>query len=62
MGLGGSLVALIAAAMALLVLPAVLALLGPRVNALAPAFLQRPRRARARPATERASGTGSRAS
>jgi uncharacterized membrane protein YdfJ with MMPL/SSD domain len=41
MGLGGSLVALIAAAIALIVLPAVLALLGTRVNALAPAFLQR---------------------
>ena len=41
MGLGGSLVALIAAAIALIVLPAVLALLGERVNSLAPAFLQR---------------------
>jgi uncharacterized membrane protein YdfJ with MMPL/SSD domain len=41
MGLGGSLVALIAAAIALVVLPAVLALLGERVNSLAPAFLQR---------------------
>jgi RND superfamily putative drug exporter len=41
MGLGGSLVALIAAAIALVVLPAILALLGRRVNALAPAFLQR---------------------
>jgi uncharacterized membrane protein YdfJ with MMPL/SSD domain len=41
MGLGGSLVALIAAAIALIVLPAILALLGSRVNALAPAFLQR---------------------
>jgi uncharacterized membrane protein YdfJ with MMPL/SSD domain len=41
MGLGGSLVALIAAAIALIVLPAVLALLGSRVNALAPGFLQR---------------------
>jgi uncharacterized membrane protein YdfJ with MMPL/SSD domain len=40
MGLGGSLVALIAAAIALIVLPAILALLGNRVNALAPAFLQ----------------------
>ena len=40
MGLGGSLVALIAAAIALIVLPAILALLGKRVNALAPAFLQ----------------------
>jgi len=41
MGLGGSLVALIAAGIALIVLPAILALLGTRVNALAPAFLQR---------------------
>jgi RND superfamily putative drug exporter len=41
MGIGGSLVALLAAAVALLVLPAVLSILGPRVNALAPAFLQR---------------------
>ena len=41
MGLGGSLVALIAAAIALIVLPAVLALLGERVNSLAPAFLHR---------------------
>jgi uncharacterized membrane protein YdfJ with MMPL/SSD domain len=41
MGLGGSLVALIAAAIALIVLPAVLALLGTRVNSLAPKFLQR---------------------
>jgi uncharacterized membrane protein YdfJ with MMPL/SSD domain len=41
MGLGGLLVALLAATIALTVLPAVLALLGNRVNALAPAFLQR---------------------
>jgi len=41
MGLGGSLVALIAAAIALIVLPAVLALLGSRVNSLSPRFLQR---------------------
>ena len=41
MGLGGSLVALLASAIALTVLPAVLALLGERVNALSPAFLQR---------------------
>ncbi len=41
MGLGGSLVALLASAIALTVLPAVLALLGNRVNALSPAFLQR---------------------
>ena len=41
MGIGGSLVALIAAAISLLVLPAVLSLLGERVNSLAPAFLHR---------------------
>ena len=41
MGLGGSLVALLAALIALTVLPAVLALLGNRVNALSPKFLQR---------------------
>ena len=41
MGLGGALVALLAATIALTVLPAVLALLGNRVNALAPRFLQR---------------------
>jgi uncharacterized membrane protein YdfJ with MMPL/SSD domain len=52
MGLGGSLVALIAAAIALIVLPAVLALLGSRVNALAPGFLQRRAEADARPAEQ----------
>ena len=41
MGLGGSLVALMAAAIALIVLPAVLALLGDRVNSLSPKFLHR---------------------
>ena len=41
MGIGGSLVALIAAAIALIVLPAILALLGNRVNSLSPKFLQR---------------------
>jgi uncharacterized membrane protein YdfJ with MMPL/SSD domain len=41
MGLGGMLVALLAAFIALTVLPAVLALLGHRVNAWAPSFLQR---------------------
>jgi uncharacterized membrane protein YdfJ with MMPL/SSD domain len=41
MGLGGMMVSLIAATVALVVLPAVLALLGPRVNALAPRRLQR---------------------
>ena len=41
MGIGGSLVALLAATVALVVLPAVLSMLGPRVNAFAPRFLQR---------------------
>jgi RND superfamily putative drug exporter len=41
MGLGGALVALLAASIALTVLPAVLALLGNRVNAWAPSFLRR---------------------
>jgi len=50
MGLGGALVALIAAGLALVVLPAVLALLGNRVNSLAPAFLQRRAERDARPA------------
>jgi uncharacterized membrane protein YdfJ with MMPL/SSD domain len=42
MGVGGVLVALIAASVALVVLPAVLLLLGHRVNALAPRRWQRP--------------------
>jgi RND superfamily putative drug exporter len=50
LGLGGSLVALLAAAVALVVLPAVLTLLGERVNALAPSFLRRRADADARPA------------
>ena len=37
MGAGGSLVTLVAAAVSLIILPALLAVLGPRVNALAPA-------------------------
>jgi RND superfamily putative drug exporter len=41
MGMGGSLVALLAASISLTVLPAVLALLGTRVNSMAPKFLQR---------------------
>jgi RND superfamily putative drug exporter len=41
MGIGGLGVTLLSAAIALIVLPAVLALLGPRVNALAPRALQR---------------------
>jgi uncharacterized membrane protein YdfJ with MMPL/SSD domain len=40
LGVGGALVALSSAAVCLLILPAVLAMLGPRVNALAPRRLQ----------------------
>jgi len=50
MGIGGFFVALIAAAIALLVLPPVLTLLGGRVNALAPAFLVSRAERDARPA------------
>ncbi|HWB70487.1 MAG TPA: MMPL family transporter [Solirubrobacterales bacterium] len=49
MGLGGALVALLAAAISLTVLPAVLTLLGTRVNALAPRRLRRRAEADARP-------------
>jgi RND superfamily putative drug exporter len=52
MGLGGSLVALFAALISLTVLPAVLTLLGTRVNAGAPKFLQRRAEADARPAQQ----------
>jgi uncharacterized membrane protein YdfJ with MMPL/SSD domain len=52
MGLGGSLVALFAALISLTVLPAVLTLLGTRVNAGAPKWLQRRAEADARPAQE----------
>ncbi len=52
MGLGGSLVALLAALISLTVLPAVLTLLGTRVNSLAPRFLQRRAEADARPAQQ----------
>jgi RND superfamily putative drug exporter len=51
MGLGGMLVALVACAVALVVLPAVLALLGERVNALAPRRLRRAAERDARPAS-----------
>jgi RND superfamily putative drug exporter len=51
MGLGGASVALLAAAVSLIVLPAILALLGNRVNAGAPKFLQRRADADARPAS-----------
>ncbi len=49
MGLGGSLVALLAALIALTVLPAVLTLLGTRVNSLSPRFLRRRAEADAQP-------------
>ncbi|HWY17321.1 MAG TPA: MMPL family transporter [Solirubrobacteraceae bacterium] len=51
MGIGGALVTLSAGAVSLIVLPAVLVALGPRINALAPARLQR-NAARAAQATE----------
>lgn len=49
MGLGGALVAVFAALISLTVLPAVLTMLGTRVNAGAPKFLQRRAEADARP-------------
>ena len=52
MGVGGALVALCAGGVSLIVLPAVLVALGPRINALAPARLQRSA-TRAAQATER---------
>lgn len=51
MGLGGSLVALFAALISLTVLPAILTLLGERVNSLSPTFLRRRAEADARPAS-----------
>jgi uncharacterized membrane protein YdfJ with MMPL/SSD domain len=50
MGIGGALVTLSAGAVSLIVLPAVLVALGPRINALAPARLQRGAAQSARPA------------
>jgi RND superfamily putative drug exporter len=50
MGIAGALVALLAAALALVVLPALLAVLGPRVNALAPGWLARAAERDSRPA------------
>jgi RND superfamily putative drug exporter len=49
MGMGGSLVVLLAALISLTVLPAVLTLLGTRVNSLAPPFLKRRAEAETRP-------------
>ena len=51
MGVGGTLVALFSAVVAITVLPAILALLGHRVNALTPKRLQRHADADARPST-----------
>lgn len=51
MGIGGALVVLCGGAVSLLVLPAVLIVLGPRIDALSPAWLQR-RAARSARATE----------
>jgi uncharacterized membrane protein YdfJ with MMPL/SSD domain len=50
MGIAGAMVALVAAALALVVLPGLLSVLGPRVNALAPTWLQRAAERDARPA------------
>ncbi len=50
MGIGGALVTLSAGAVSLIVLPAVLVALGPRINALAPARLQRNAAKAAQPA------------
>ncbi|HWE33382.1 MAG TPA: MMPL family transporter [Solirubrobacteraceae bacterium] len=50
MGIAGAFVTLIAAALALVVLPALLSVLGPRVNALAPRWLERAADRDARPA------------
>ena len=52
MGVGGTFVALLAAFVSLTVLPAVLWLLGPRVNSMAPKWLQRKAEAQARPAKD----------
>src|SRR5919197_5694324 len=50
MGIAGAVVALVAATLALVLLPALLTVLGPRVNALAPRWLQRAANRDARPA------------
>jgi RND superfamily putative drug exporter len=50
MGIGGAMVAVLASAISLTVLPAVLALLGNRVNSWSPSFLQRRAERDARPA------------
>jgi uncharacterized membrane protein YdfJ with MMPL/SSD domain len=50
MGVAGAIVALLAATLALTVLPALLTVLGPRINSLSPARLQRAAEREARPA------------
>ena len=50
MGIAGAIVAVLAAILALSVLPALLTVLGPRINAFAPARLQRAAQREARPA------------
>jgi uncharacterized membrane protein YdfJ with MMPL/SSD domain len=52
MGIGGAVVVLCGGAVSLLVLPAVLIVLGPRVNSLSPAWLQRRAARTARAATD----------
>jgi uncharacterized membrane protein YdfJ with MMPL/SSD domain len=52
MGIGGAVVVLCGGAVSLLVLPAVLIVLGPRVNALSPSWLQRRAARTARAATD----------
>lgn len=54
MGVGGAAIALCDGAVALLVLPALLLVLGPRVNALSPAWLQRHAARTARPSEDSA--------
>ncbi len=54
MGIAGAIVALLAAALALTVLPALLAVLGPRVNALSPRRLRQAAERDARPARRHA--------
>ncbi len=58
MGVGGALVALCAGAVSLIVLPAVLVALGPRVNALAPSFMQRDKGHAGRTASDEADERG----
>ena len=52
MGIGGMITALATGAISLLVLPAVLVMLGPRINSLAPRWLQRARARTSRPSED----------